>query len=70
VILYGTPEELLKAIEEEAAKLLSLRGKDPHLDKYINNKLNILKQCQDKIKESAVNYLQIVAISTCHVIEL
>jgi len=70
VILYGTPEELLKAIEEEAAKLLSLRGKDPHLDKYINNKLNTLKQCRDKIKESAANYLQIVAISTCHVIEL
>jgi len=70
VILYGTPEELLKAIEEEAAKLLSLRGKDPHLDKYINNKLNILKQCRDKIKESTTNYLQIVAISTCHVIEL
>lgn len=70
MILYGTPEELLKAIEEEAAKLLSLRGKDPHLDKYINNKLNILKQCRDKIKESTTNYLQIVAISTCHVIEL
>jgi hypothetical protein len=70
VILYGTPEELLKAIEEEAAKLLSLRGKDPHLDKYINNKLNILNQCRNKIKGSAVNYLQIVAISTCHVIEL
>ena len=70
MILYGTPEELLKAIEEEAAKLISLRGRDPHLDKYINNKLNILKQCRNKIKESTTNYLQIVAISTCHVIEL
>ncbi|AEA12070.1 hypothetical protein TUZN_0576 [Thermoproteus uzoniensis 768-20] len=70
MILYGTPEVLLRALEKETTNLLSLRGKDPHLDKYIDSKLRILKECYNKIKKSTSNQLQIVAISACYVIEL
>lgn len=70
MILYGSPEEIRGALEDETAKLMSLKGKDPHLDKYIDNKLKVLKECFNKLKNIHSNYIQIIAISSCDIIEL
>ena len=70
MILYGTPEELAKALEEEAVKLLSLKGRDPHLDKFIDKKLRILKECLTKLKRTKTSQVQVIAISSCYLVEL
>ncbi len=70
MILYGTPEELAKALEEEVAKLLSLKGRDPHLDKFIDKKLKMLKECWTKLRGIRSSQVQIIAISSCYLVEL
>ena len=70
MILYGTPEELAKALEEEAAKLLSLKGRDPHLDKFIDKKLKMLKDCLARLRHTRSGEVQIIAISSCYLVEL
>lgn len=69
-MLYGTPEELIKALEEESYKLISLKGRDPHLDKFIDKKLRILKECITKLRQAKSNKVQVIAISSCYLVEL
>ncbi len=70
MIIYGTPEEVIKAIEEETMKLSSLKGKDPHLDKFIDKKVKILKECLTKLKKAESHEIQVIAISSCFLVEL
>ncbi|MEZ0247834.1 MAG: type II/IV secretion system protein [Thermoproteus sp.] len=70
MILYGSPEELVKALQEEVEKLLSLKGRDAHLDKFIDMKLRMLKDCIEKTRKTTYNTIQIVALNNCYIIEI
>ncbi|MEM1638147.1 MAG: type II/IV secretion system protein [Pyrobaculum sp.] len=71
MILHGNPEEVIKTLKEEAEKLISLKGHDPYLDKFIDSKLRILKECIEKIKKiTYYNNIQIIAINNCYIIEI
>jgi len=69
VLFYGKRDELLKAVEEEIAALESLNFKK--LNKYIEKKINLLKQCLNIINnlDSSIEY-QIIVIDKCEVIPL
>nr|KJR73475.1 MAG: hypothetical protein TU35_05645 [Thermoproteus sp. AZ2] len=71
MIAYGKPKELIKAVEEEKAKLSALKEREEGLNKFIDRKIKILDNCLNLIKKySDDSIIQIIAISNCIILEL
>lgn len=70
MLLYGKPEELIKAITEELELLASITNIDTKLDEFIRNKSVLLKKCIEELSKYKPGEYQVIAIKSCTIIPL